>query len=73
MGKNLYLRAKTNPNLKPELKMEVVWNTCDKELGGEIKSIYENYSKSSLSESHSLLEKISTEKQCIGIVYSYVA
>ena len=48
MGKNLWLRAKTKANLKPELKTKVVWNTCDKELGGEIKSAYETYSKRSL-------------------------
>ena len=35
-------------NLRPELKMKVVWNTCDKELGGEMKSAYENYLQSSL-------------------------
>ena len=28
-----------------ELKMKAVWNTCDKELGSEMRSIYENYSK----------------------------
>ena len=28
--------------------MENVWNTCDKGLGGEIKSLYENYFKNSL-------------------------
>ena len=28
--------------------MKVVWSTCVKELGGEIKSAYENYSKISL-------------------------
>ena len=27
--------------------MKVIWNTCDKEPGSEIKSAYENYSKSS--------------------------
>ena len=32
MGKNLWLRAKTETNLKPKFKMKVVWNTCDKEL-----------------------------------------
>ena len=32
---NLRLRAKTKVNLKPELKLKVFWNTCDKELGGE--------------------------------------
>ena len=37
--------AKTKANLKPELKMKVAWNTCDKELGGEMKSAYENYFK----------------------------
>ena len=48
MGKNLWLRAKTKGNLKPELKMKVVWNTCDKGLGSRIKSAYENYSQGSL-------------------------
>ena len=38
MGKNLWLRAEANANLKPELKTKVVWNTCDKTLGGEPKS-----------------------------------
>ena len=42
------LRDKTKANLKSELKMKVVWNTCEKELGCESKSAYENYSKSSL-------------------------
>ena len=28
--------------------MKVVWNTCDKELGREMKSTCENYSRSSL-------------------------
>ena len=53
------MRAKTKANLKPELKMKVFWNTCDKELGGKMKSVSENYFKSSLktSKSHSLLEK----------------
>ena len=46
MGKNLWLRAKTKANLKPELKIKFVWSTCDKELGGKMKSAYENYSKS---------------------------
>ena len=35
-------------NLKPELRMKVVWSTCDKELGDEMKSVTENYFKSSL-------------------------
>ena len=48
MGKNLWLRAKTKANWTLKLKMKVFWNTCDKELGGELKSAYENYSKSSL-------------------------
>ena len=48
MGNKLWLRAKTKANLKPELKMKVVWNTCDKERGEEIKSAYENYFKRSL-------------------------
>ena len=48
MGGNLWLRANTKSNLKPELKMKVVGNICDKELGDEMKSAYETYSKSSL-------------------------
>ena len=48
MGKNLWLRAKIKANLKPELKMEFIWNTCDKELGGEMKFAYETYSESLL-------------------------
>ena len=40
----MWLRAKAEANLK----MKVAWNTCDKELGGEMKSAYENYFKSSL-------------------------
>ena len=48
MEKNLWLRAKTKANLKPELKMKVVWNSCDKELGDEMESACENYSKRSL-------------------------
>ena len=47
-GENLWLKAKTKANLKPELKIKVVWSTCEKELGGEMKSAYENYSKISL-------------------------
>ena len=38
--------------------MKVFWNTCDKELGSEIKSDYENYSNFKTSKSHSLLEKL---------------
>ena len=40
--------------------MKVVWNTCDKELNGELKFVNENTSKVSwkTSKSHSLLEKI---------------
>ena len=45
MGKNLWLRAKTKANLKLELKMNVVWNTCDNKLCSEMKSAYEDYSK----------------------------
>ena len=49
MGKKLWLRAKNKANLKPELKMRVAWNTCDKEFGDEMKSAYKKYSKSLLS------------------------
>ena len=44
----MLLKAKTKVNLNPELKMKVAWNTCDKELGGGMKSDYENYLKSSV-------------------------
>ena len=47
MGENLWLRAKTKASLKPELKVKVVWNTCDKELGSEMDSVNENVFKSS--------------------------
>ena len=55
--------------------MRVVWNTCDKELGGEIKAAYENYSKNSLQNLQKSLPFIGTyvkylEKNSIsGIVY----
>ena len=44
----MWLRAKTEANLKPELKMKVVWNTCDEELGSEMKPAIEKYFKRSL-------------------------
>ena len=47
MGKNLWLRAKTKANLKPKLKMKVVWITCNKELGGQMTSAYKIYFRSS--------------------------
>ena len=37
--------AKTETNLKPEQKMKVASNICDKKHGGEIKSANENYFK----------------------------
>ena len=52
---NLWLRAKTEANLKPKLKMKVVRNTCDKELGGEMKSVNENCFESSLENFQKLL------------------
>ena len=44
----MWLRAKTKANFKLELKMKVVWNICDKKRGSDMKSAYQNYSKSSL-------------------------
>ena len=35
--------------------MEVVWNTCDKQRGGEIRSACENYVESSLENLQKLL------------------
>ena len=63
MRENQWLRAKTDANLKPELKMNVVWNTCDKELPGEMKSAYEAKLRTpkvhfKTSKSHPFSEKI---------------
>ena len=74
------LRAKHKASLKPGLKMKVAWNTCDKELGGEMKSVKENcLNKSSLVNfQNSLrLRKIYVKylvknSIAIGIVYSYI-
>ena len=41
MEKNLWLRAKTEANVKPELRKEVTWNACDKELGGGKKFVFQ--------------------------------
>ena len=35
--------------------MKVVWNSCDKELGSEIKSVNENYFQCSLGNFQKLL------------------
>ena len=58
--------------------MKVVWNTCDKELGNEIKSVYENYFQSSLQN---FQKSFSFRETCVkylkkvymGIVYSYIS
>ena len=39
MEGNVWLRAKTKVNLKPELKIKVLLNTWDDELGGKNKSV----------------------------------
>ena len=58
--------------------MNFLKNTRDGELGGEMKSGYENYFKSSLENLQKSLPfreiyiKIFREKQYIGIVYSYI-
>ena len=41
---SLWLWAKTKTKLKPELQMNVVCNTCGRELG-KMKSVNENYYK----------------------------
>ena len=57
--------------------MKIVWNICDKELGGEIKSVNENYFKSSLEyfrKSLSFREiygKYLEKNKSVGIAYSY--
>ena len=43
MEKILWLRAKTEANVKPELRKEVAWNACDKELGGEKKFVFQTW------------------------------
>ena len=69
MEKNLRLRAETKGSLKPELKMKVVRNTCDKEIGGEMKSFNEHYvNKTSLVN----FQKYILKSTAIGIVYSYI-
>ena len=77
MGKNLWLRAKAKANIKPEVKVKVVWDTCDEELRGEMKSANENYFKVHLklpkvTPFYRNLCKIFGEKQYINIVYSYI-
>ena len=36
--------------LNTGLKVKAAWNTCDKELGNEMKPDYENYFKSSFED-----------------------
>ena len=81
MEKNLWLRAETKESLKPELKMKVVRNTCDKEIGREMKSFNENYvNKTSLVNFQKYIlhfreiyVKYSEIKStAIGIVFSYI-
>ena len=55
MAKNLQLRAEAKANLKLELRINVVWNTCDKDLGDEVKSACEIISKSSVEKFQKLL------------------
>ena len=59
--------------------MKVAWNTCDKELGGEVKSAYENYLLQKFTWKLAKVTfflrnlcKIFRVKQYIGIVYSYI-
>ena len=58
--------------------MKVVWNTCDKERGEEIKSAYENYFKRSLKTLENSLPfreiylKYLEKNRYIGTVYSYI-
>ena len=81
MEKNLRLRTETKGSLKPELKMKVVRNTCDKEIGGEMKSFNKHYvNKTSLVNFQKYIlpfreiyVKYSEIKStAIGIVYSYI-
>ena len=71
MGENLWLRA------KPKLKIKVVWNTRDKERGGEMKFVNKTTLKFHLKTAKVTpfqrnLCKIFRQKQYIGIVYSYI-
>ena len=78
MEENLRLRAKTEANFKPEVKLKVVWIACDKEPDGEMKSVNENFFKSSPENFQKLLSfreiyiKYLEKSQYIGIVYSYI-
>ena len=42
--------TKFSVKLNTGLKVKVAWNTCDKELGSEMKPVYENYFKSSFED-----------------------
>ena len=56
----MWLRAKTKANLKLELKMKFVLNTCGKELGGKIKSSMKSIPRVDFktSKSHALIRKL---------------
>ena len=77
MGENLWLRAKTEANVKPELKMKVVCNTCYKELGGKMKPVNVKFFKSSLENFQTSLNfketlcEVYREKQYTDIVYNW--
>ena len=77
MEENLWQSTKTKVSLRPKLKKKILWNTCDKELDGKMKSACENYFKSSLEILQNPLpfrEIYVTylEKIYIGIVNSYI-
>ena len=59
MEENLWQSSKTKVSLRPKLKMKILWNTCDKELDGKMKSACENDFKFHLKSCkiHFLLEK----------------
>ena len=59
--------------------MKVVWNTCDKELGGEMRLVYENYLLQrftwKLAKVTFFLRNLCKTfrvKQYVGIGYSYI-
>ena len=66
MGKICGCELKTEAYLKPELKMKAVSNNCDKELGGEMYSVNENYFKSSLENLQKSLPFREIYLKCFG-------
>ena len=71
-GKNQWLWVKTEANLISKLKIKIVWNTFDKELGGEMKSVSVNNFQKSFPFREMYVKYLEKNSIYIGIVYSYI-